>query len=118
MKKYYDVFMLQIMIAILKVHHDPISNKFCGSSNRLRPSAIGFSYSSMLYCHSFFKFQYLSKIMCKEGFQLLFHFYRFSLVEFTSQSRLQSLCSYCSHFKLILIRNISSNIHTMIQDLH
>jgi hypothetical protein len=41
--------MLQIMIAILKVHHDPISNKVCGSSNRLRPSTIGFSYSSICF---------------------------------------------------------------------
>jgi hypothetical protein len=91
--------MLQIMIAILQVHHDPISNKFCGSGNRLRPSTIGFSYSSIC----FIAVVSLSSNTCRRLYakrtsNCCVLFYRFSPDESTSQSRLQSLCSYCSHF--------------------
>ena len=84
--------MLQIMIAILKVHHDPISNKVCGSNNRLRPSTIGFSYSSICFIAIVSLSSNTCRRLCaKRASNCCFIFYRFSLVEFTSQSRLQSL---------------------------
>src|SRR5215213_652762 len=80
------------MIVIPQNHHDAISNKFCGSSNRLRPPTIDLSYLAMLYLHSFFKFQYLVNNKCNEGFQLMFPLF----IGFLMWLILHNLA--CSHF--------------------
>ena len=84
--------MLQIMIVILQVYHDPISNKVYGSSNRLRPSTIGFSYSSICFIAIVSLSSNTCRRLCaKRASNCCVLFYRFSPDESTSQSRLQSL---------------------------
>ena len=91
-EKVLGYLMLQIMIVILQNHHDPISNKFCGSGNRLRPTTIDLSYSAMLISIVSLGSNILSIIRCNEGFQLMFPLF----IGFLMWNILHSLA--CSHF--------------------